>query len=469
MRNEKLIEAREQRGWTQEVVAEKIGVSRVAYARWEEQGVVPRLWAINQASEIFHMTAEQLGFRKFASRSTTNKSLMPTSLVQVPGMMNAGADADMFSIALSALVLVQQMHGCTLDELLFRTEQEMRELNIMAKEHPEKSISRRETLKFLITLPAALIGLNQLGSMVSLPAEEVLPAYVTAIPACWQLYFDGGLLEVAKVLPGHITQLTALAQQNLKHEEAVANLLSQTHQLGYLIALQEQNFKTAQTHAQLAFHYAEMANDPNLRVASLIRQGNLFYTLKRPLQTLQKYQEAVQYSSNASPLLQSQAHIGLAEAYARFSDKSSSAGDEALHHRELAREMLPVNPEQDPHYAYTHFNKFTITNFEGLMYLHLGQPIQAWETFAEVDKEVPASLVPQRVELINRKTATLLALDEMHATCDGLELAVPAAQRLGSELRYNEACEIYQQAHMKWPNEGRVRNLATLFQECEAI
>jgi len=141
----------------------------------------------------------------------------------------------------------------------------------------------------------------------------------------------------------------------------------------------------------------------------------------------------------------------------------------ALRHRELAREVLPANPEQDLHYAYTHFNKFTITNFEGLMYLHLEQPVQAWETFAEVDNEVPQSLVPQRVELINRKTATLLALDELHATCDNLELAVPAALRLSSELRYNEACEIYQQTQMKWPNEGRVKNLATLFQECQTM
>src|SRR5205823_6514322 len=112
----------------------------------------------------------------------------------------------------------------------------------------------------------------------------------------------------------------------------------------------------AQTHAQQAFRYAEMANDPHLRVASLIRQGNLFFTLKRPVQTLQKYQEAIQYSRNASPLLRSQAHIGLAEAYARLSDKSSSARDEALRQREHAREILPANPEQDPHYAYTHFN-----------------------------------------------------------------------------------------------------------------
>src|SRR5437879_3398138 len=137
MRNERLIEARTQRSWTQEVAAEKIGVSRVAYARWEEQGVIPRLWAINKASEAFKMTPEQLGLRKYAS-----KNLIPTSSAPILVAANVGTKVDMFSIGLSALALAQQMYGCTLDELLFRTEQEMRQLNTMAQEHPEKNISR---------------------------------------------------------------------------------------------------------------------------------------------------------------------------------------------------------------------------------------------------------------------------------------------------------------------------------------
>ena len=64
MRNVKLVTAREERGWTQEKAAEKIGVSRVAYARWEEKGVIPHLSTTGMASEAFKMTPEQLGFRK---------------------------------------------------------------------------------------------------------------------------------------------------------------------------------------------------------------------------------------------------------------------------------------------------------------------------------------------------------------------------------------------------------------------
>ena len=66
MRNEKLITARKERRWTQEKAAEKIGVSRVAYARWEEQGVIPHLSTISMACEAFKMTPQQLGFRKSA-------------------------------------------------------------------------------------------------------------------------------------------------------------------------------------------------------------------------------------------------------------------------------------------------------------------------------------------------------------------------------------------------------------------
>lgn len=63
MRNEKLIVAREERRWTQEKAAEKIGVSRITYTRWEEQGVIPRLSTMGMACEAFKLTPEQLGFR----------------------------------------------------------------------------------------------------------------------------------------------------------------------------------------------------------------------------------------------------------------------------------------------------------------------------------------------------------------------------------------------------------------------
>src|SRR5260370_35253873 len=111
MRNEKLIAAREDRGWSQALAAEKIGVSRVAYARWEEQGLIPRLWAITRAREAFNMSAEQLGFRKYPSSTSAKRSLMRASSAHFPEVADAGTTSALVRVGASALCFAQQRYG----------------------------------------------------------------------------------------------------------------------------------------------------------------------------------------------------------------------------------------------------------------------------------------------------------------------------------------------------------------------
>ena len=168
MRNEKLIEAREQRCWTQAEVAEMIGVSRVTYARWEEQGVIPHPYAINKAREVFKMTPEQLGFRKYPSSSASSRHLTGISSTGATGATNPGTIPALFKLGVTALTLAQQLYGYTLDELLVSTEQELRRLDMMAQQHPEEKKTRREALAFLIELPLALMSLNSVEAGNSL-------------------------------------------------------------------------------------------------------------------------------------------------------------------------------------------------------------------------------------------------------------------------------------------------------------
>ena len=118
MRNEQLIEAREQRGWTQAVAAEKSGVSRVAYARWEEQGVIPRLWAINKARDAFKMTAEQLGFKKYPSTIPTGGLRTPASTLPSAGTARSETTPALVAVGIAALSLAQRLYGYPLEELL---------------------------------------------------------------------------------------------------------------------------------------------------------------------------------------------------------------------------------------------------------------------------------------------------------------------------------------------------------------
>ena len=57
---EKLAEIRKSHGYTQENLAEKLGVSRQAIARWEANDTVPDITMLLGICEIFHVSADYM-------------------------------------------------------------------------------------------------------------------------------------------------------------------------------------------------------------------------------------------------------------------------------------------------------------------------------------------------------------------------------------------------------------------------
>lgn len=59
-KEEKIIEERKKNGWSQEELANKLGVSRQAVSKWESAGSIPDLQRILQMSELFGVTTDYL-------------------------------------------------------------------------------------------------------------------------------------------------------------------------------------------------------------------------------------------------------------------------------------------------------------------------------------------------------------------------------------------------------------------------
>lgn len=57
---DKIIEERKKNGWSQEELANKLGVSRQAVSKWESAGSIPDLQIILQMSELFGVTTDYL-------------------------------------------------------------------------------------------------------------------------------------------------------------------------------------------------------------------------------------------------------------------------------------------------------------------------------------------------------------------------------------------------------------------------
>ena len=64
---EKLSEIRKSNGYTQENLAEKLGVSRQAVARWEANDTVPDIDMLLGICEIFHVSADYMIHNDYAS------------------------------------------------------------------------------------------------------------------------------------------------------------------------------------------------------------------------------------------------------------------------------------------------------------------------------------------------------------------------------------------------------------------
>jgi len=221
-------------------------------------------------------------------------------------------------------------------------------------------VNRREATKQLgaLSLPLITSPLTQAAHL--LHNEEILSICVTNIPICWRLYFDGHLSEVHHVLlPLYIPQLAALTNET-GYQERAASVASKAFLLAAVIEMHYRNNRNALINAQQGVFYGKLAADLNLQIASLIQQGNIYFSLKQPLEELEAYQKAhhlcqkARYSSEVSPLLRGRVYIGLAKAYSQFKEEK-----ESLHCLSMAHERYPEHPEEDSAFSYTCHSRYT--------------------------------------------------------------------------------------------------------------
>lgn len=446
--NEKLRRARLEKRWSVTAASQHVGVSTNTFSRWEQGLQIPQLATLNQLMEAFEQSAEDLGFGFVISPQTR---MYHPSASQIGGQEETPVSA--------ATEVEGEVVECAASVGYSMQPQKPPHVQaLVSVQAEEEQLSRRQVIAALIGAPAAVFCTRQGDALSLLRVEEILNVCASHIPLCWQLYFEGGQLEVERVLPDYILQLGTLARYPSPYQQRAASLLSQAYQLSSLLATQRQNYGAALLGARQGLFYAEMAADLSLQLASCIRQALVYFYVKRPRQRLQSYQQALQLAPHSSPLLQGRTYVGLAEVLSKLGDEH-----EARRFLQLAHQTFPVRAEEDPHFAYTHFSLTSLADLEGIMYLNLDQPELAWRAFGRAERIVPVGAAPVRLELTVRQAAAGYALGELEETCRCLRAAIPMARELGSYLRIDEAYEVYERMLDSWGEEPRVRELDELF------
>lgn len=387
----------------------------------------------------------------YPSLSPTTKALWTSSVSLIPSLLEKDQpliSSSLFSLGIKILAFVQQQEVGSFHEFIQSIEWALES----SKEALQEIYSRRQVIALLIGLSTGL--LNHTQTTDDWMAEDVITLCTAGIAACWNLFWEGGFAEVARALPTYFSQLAPFAQPGGPFQQRAASLLAQAHQIASLLVLEREDFGTALAHCQQALTYGAIIGDPDLQVAALIRQANIYFYRKRPLHILQTYQQAMSYLNRVSPLLRGRIYSGLSSAQAQLDQKQ-----EALRSAGLAHEVFPARPEDDPAFLYTNTTRYILYFNDATTYLHFGQHQKASEALRQAATFVPNEVTPRGMELQNHRVIISTASGDLEQSTTYFERLVEAGNTLESPLHQNEARGIYDQMCAKWSQERRVKQL----------
>ena len=339
--------------------------------------------------------------------------------------------------------------------------------------------TRRDLIKQIIS--GALFAAAPLGTTNLEPRNRLLHAinkpfdidqatlthYTKITEGCWHLTNGSELALIEHVLPTYLPQLTELAHQPSKHQATVLELTTQGYLLGGLVALDQFNLPEMGRYSQLAVQhgerFSELSHDYNLQAAALKQQATMFLISKNTAQALLTYEKTLPFINQVSPLLRSRVYQGLAGAYARRGREK-----EALYYIGKAQEAFPDLFEKDPTFLYADSGLSVLHMYEGLMYLDLDQPENAWNAFTQViDEEAlqPKIAIGEltHLEFINLLGKAAVALRDQDRSRSYVKAAVDRAKALDSKWGHEEAWDVYQQAKLVWPGDSQIKGLAEHF------
>lgn len=479
--NEQLRAAREQKHWSQQKAAEKIGVDRKTYLRLETGQTYPQSGTLDLICNAFNLSANELGFdgaQRRGGRVATSGLDSALAIISVPSRANDTPDLSTgISIVLARIVLTIGMwssRGLVWGEIQAMVNEEVSVLDEMLQQKPRRDehiISRRQALMTVAALPTALlvrksfVHPTQQGMGVN--AADFLPPCAASIAACWHLLKGDELATVTSLLPQYMPTLTTLAVQPSPHQQAAAALAAQGNILQAIIAMHQLKINERERYCREAVRCAYLSRDSNLTAAALMYLGYTYsfnIRPRRPEQAIRVFHKALQVLGAEDSLLRSDILMGLAEAYAQCYDERKAQENMAR-----AQDCFPTYPENDPSYMYAECGLNVLYQWEGKMYLELseqypqhGYAQRAWDAlmFSTNTQSINGRSVSETV-LCQADAARLRG--DLRTYTDYMRDGLHMALTLESRKRYDEAVELYHKTPEPWLKEQPIKGLTKEF------
>ena len=329
------------------------------------------------------------------------------------------------------------------------------------------TVSRRQALITIAALPLTLAAPNAGLRIQDVATESFLSRCAASLTACWHLLRGSDLYTIDHVLSAYLLKLEAITKHLSPHQDEAARLASQAHRICGIVALHRNQLRIREYHCKQALHYATATSDTSTRVSALISLASTYFYDADPAHAATIYEQALALESGLPLLQRSRIHAELSVVYAQLGRELDALGA-----AELAEQLYPRYPEQDPSFLYAEFTKASLTLEHGLSYLALAERLPgreyqcaAAEVFARAE-QTAAGPVPDRIrfEIINHQAHTAVLMNDLDAFETYLGRALDGVILLGSKQRQKEMQMAWRRAGGAWPNDKRLKALGEQLQ-----
>jgi len=328
----------------------------------------------------------------------------------------------------------------------------------------DDSISRRDAIRRLASLPIEYCGLSLFMPVFLRPIDEILVQCAAGITACWYLRRGKDLAFSFDAVSRYIPTLQEItATGSTTQCKDAADLLAQCFLLKSTLAKHITNNNDAITYAQQAEVYATASGNVMLEIVALRKQDAAYYYADHWDQSLQAAEKAKHRLETTRvplpPLLYSYVYAGLASSRACVGQKQDALS--SLKKAHVAFFERQQSTDEMPPVWIDHSVENLVLN-DGMTHLYLGKYQEAFDSFGQVADRYASSEAMRIEALINQVMTEVSREDKPRNMETCIDLWIPGTQgaiALQSEQWFNEVRMAYTAMRAAWPSEPRIKRL----------
>jgi transcriptional regulator with XRE-family HTH domain len=460
MERKKLKKAREDRGWSQDQVAEMVGVMRrETVSDWERGITDPYPRNIEQLCHLFSKTAAELDLEPEA----VEKERTRTPYIAVNPALHDFTASSMTR----HLLHIAHTDYATLSEMTTVVQSALKEIDHMNMGNPTYQITRREALCELASVP--WIALGQKQPLHSRRYPDMLLYCTAAFESCWELYQDSdpvGRSHAFECVSTYIPLLESIAHDSSYYRKEALDLAAQYAILQTLLGWQCANPWEAVGYAQNALVLSRETGDILFQLSAYPKLSWTYLTARQPTkawETMQEGEHALKAYQRKKRGLSLPDGI-ISNFYSSYSLAQVSNGIDP-------NAALGVATDSEPTKGCIALVEFAAPSqwLEAAeIYCYNNDPTQAMKWLKKlIDPETlaPRQGVPQsereRIETLNVLTDALLQSKErdMKHIIRAWAASIKGVQALKHEVRYQEAVANFERMRGLWPRERAILKL----------